>query len=81
MRKLLRRHPLTSYFSFAFLLSGGGFLAAVGPRLLRGASVRASDALILFPILVLGVAIGGVAWTSIVDGRDGLRELWSRMGR
>ena len=81
MKTLVRRHPLASYFGFAFLLSWGGFSLAVAPRLLRGESVRALDTLIVFPILVLGVGIGGALQTVLIDGADGLRELRSRMDR
>ena len=54
----------------------------VGPKLLRGGSEQASDAeYVLFPIIVIGVCLLGLALTGILDGRSGLRNLFSRMGR
>jgi uncharacterized protein len=37
--------------------------------------------LLLFPIIVFSVALTGIALISVVDGKNGLRDLLSRMGR
>jgi membrane protease YdiL (CAAX protease family) len=57
-------------------------MVVVGPKLLRGEAMQVSDALFfLFPVSVVGVCLVGLALTSIVDGRSGLRDLFSRVGR
>jgi hypothetical protein len=77
----VRQHPVLTYFSLAFLLSYGGFLVLEGPKLLRGEAIVPADALLLFPILVVGVGLLGVLLTALVDGRSGLSDLFRRMRR
>jgi membrane protease YdiL (CAAX protease family) len=80
-RAFLQRHPATVYFGIAFLLSYGGFLIVDAPKILRGETIQPLDALLLFPVLVIGVGLAGIALTAIIDGRSGLRDLFSRIGR
>src|SRR5262249_38352565 len=77
----IRRHPVASYFCLAYLVPVVAFAAVVGPKLVRGEATRPTDALILFPIMELAVAISGIALTGVVDGRRGLRDLFARIGR
>ena len=81
IKMFIRRHPLVTYFGLAYLFSYGGFVVLVGPKLLRGQPMQPTDAFILFPIIVVGVCLTGIALTGIVDGKSGLRDLFSRMGR
>jgi membrane protease YdiL (CAAX protease family) len=81
VKAFIQRHPVGVYFSLAFLLSYGGFIVVDGPKLARGATIRPLDALLLFPVLVVGVGLIGIILTALVDGRAGLRDLFSRMGR
>jgi uncharacterized protein len=57
------------------------FFGAVGPRLLRGESTPPTDALLLFPVMELAVCLAGITLTAVVDGRRGLRDFVSRIGR
>lgn len=81
IKSFLQRHPVATYFGVAFLLSYGGFLVVEAPKLLRGERIQPSDALLLFPVIVIGVGLVGIALTRMVDGRSGLRDLFSRMRR
>jgi membrane protease YdiL (CAAX protease family) len=81
VRAFIQRHPVGVYFSLAFLLSYGGFVVVDGPKLARGEAIQPLDALLLFPALVVGVGLLGIILTAISDGRAGLRDLFSRMGR
>jgi membrane protease YdiL (CAAX protease family) len=81
MRAYLKRHPLSVYFGIAFLISWGGGLLVEGPRLLRGQPIGPAQTLALFPVLVVGVGLAGLALTALVDGRAGVRDLLARMGR
>jgi membrane protease YdiL (CAAX protease family) len=80
-RVIIRRHPVAAYFALAYFIPAIGFFGVVGPQLIRGEPTRASDALILFPAMELAVFVAGIALTAIVDGRRGLQDLFSRMGR
>jgi membrane protease YdiL (CAAX protease family) len=81
VKNYIKRHPVITYFGLVYLISYGGFFVLVGPKLLRGEAMGSTDAFLLFPVIVVGVCLVGIALTSIVDGRKGLRDLFSRMGR
>ena len=82
IKALIQHHPVATYFSLVLLISYGSFLLVVGPKLLRGGTEQPSDAeYVLFPIIVLGVCLVGLALTGLLDGRTGLRKLFSRIGR
>ena len=81
VKAFIQRHPVAPYFSLVLLISYGSFLLVVGPRLLRGETMQSTDAeYILFPVIVISVCLAGLAFTSIVNGRSGLRDLFSRIG-
>src|SRR5512144_1164382 len=79
IKAFVQRYPVTAYFGLAFLISWGSGLIVLGPKLIRH-DIHPLDALLLFPILVIGVALTGVLLTAIVDGRRGVRDLFARIG-
>ena len=81
IKAFIQRHCVVTYFVIAFLISYGGFLVVVGPKLLRGEAMQSMDAFLLFPVIIVGVCLAGITLTGVVDGRSGLRDLFSRMGR
>jgi membrane protease YdiL (CAAX protease family) len=81
IRVTIRRHPVATYFGLAFLISWGSGLILLGPKLVRSQPTRPMDALLLFPVLVIGVALVGITLTRFAEGKSGLRELFSRVRR
>ena len=78
---LLARRPLSCYFALAFGISWLGAFALVAPHLARGEAVPKFAGLMMFPIMLVGPSLGGILMTSKLDGRRGLRDLFSRMAR
>lgn len=76
----MRRFPLACFFALAYGLAGLA-LAVVGWPRLRGASAYPTAALVMFPVMVVGVGAAGVALTAAAEGRAGLRELRARLAR
>jgi len=75
----VRRYPVLMYFGLAFTISWVGCLLAAGPKFIRGETMQAMDGLLVFFAMLLGPSFSGVALTAFLDGRNGLRELRSRM--
>jgi uncharacterized protein len=77
---LVRRFPLASYFGLAYAISALA-LVVIGPPRLGGSASFPVASLVMFPVMVIGVGVTGVALTGLVAGRGGLRELRSRLTR
>ncbi|MFI5276386.1 MAG: CPBP family intramembrane glutamic endopeptidase [Ktedonobacterales bacterium] len=80
--EVIRRHAVLAYFGLVLLISYGSFALLEGPTLLRGGSTQqATTEYALFPILVLSVAIVGLALAGVVAGRCGVRDVFARVGK
>jgi membrane protease YdiL (CAAX protease family) len=77
----LRRRPVGAYFWSAFVISWVGSLLAAGPIFLRGGSLELDDLLVVGLLVLAGPFVAGLAMTYVVNGRAGLRDLFSRMAR
>jgi membrane protease YdiL (CAAX protease family) len=81
MKSSVQRHPAAAYFGIASIIPAVAFLVVVGPKLIRGETMQSLDALIMFPVMEVGVCLAGITLTGLIDGRRGLRDLFSRIGR
>jgi membrane protease YdiL (CAAX protease family) len=77
----IRRHPVGSYFTLAFFISWVGSFVAGGPKFLRGETLEFTDQMAMLLPMLAGPSVAGIALTIMSDGRSGLRELFSRMGK
>ena len=78
--RFIKRHPVATYFTLAFLISWVCIFVAAGPKFIRGEAMQFTDALLMFLPMLAGPSLAGITLTGIVDGRSGLRDLFSRMG-
>jgi uncharacterized protein len=77
---LVRRFPLACYFALVYAVSALA-LVVIGPPRLSGSAAFPVASLVMFPVMVVCVALVGVALTAATGGRSGLRDLRSRLTR
>jgi membrane protease YdiL (CAAX protease family) len=81
LRSLVTRHPVTIYFVATFAISWTGAMAVAAPALMRGVPLPKMAGLMMFPIMLLGPCLTGVALARIAWGASGLKELLTQMRR
>src|SRR5215831_13532208 len=79
LRALVTHHPVTVYFVVTFAISWTGALAIAARAFMRGESLPKMTGLMMFPIMLLGPCLAGIALTGILRGADGLKELLTQM--
>ena len=82
IRTFVKRHPLLSYFVLTFTITWGGFVLAVGP----GGIPATKEQFTTMPLgailsVLVGPSVSGILLTGLVNGKAGLRDLFSRMRR
>jgi membrane protease YdiL (CAAX protease family) len=74
----IKRHAVATFYALTFAISFGAFLLVLGPDgfFATGSAIAGAGAL-----AIIGPAVACVLLTGLVDGRKGLRQLVSRLGR
>lgn len=78
-RSILITHPVASYFVLTFAVSWSCALAVASRHWIRGEPLAPQAGILMFPAMLLGPSLVGVLLTWITDGRQGLRDLRSRL--
>jgi len=78
----IKSHPLLSYFVLAFAITWGGFVLAVGP----GGIPATKEEFTTLPLLAIlttlaGPSVAGLLLIGLVHGREGFRDLLTRLTR
>jgi membrane protease YdiL (CAAX protease family) len=77
----VKRHPVACYFLLSTAITWIGSFLIAGPKFLQGEIIEFGDVLLMALFMFAGPSIGGITMTYLADGRDGLRNLLSRMCR
>jgi len=83
IKAFIKRHPLLSYFALTFAITWGLFVLAVGGPGGIPATKEEFTTLPLGAILavLVGPSVSGIVLTGLVYGREGFRDLLTRMRR
>ncbi len=76
-----KNHPVLSYFLLTFAVSWTCALSVAAPDLLRHAPLNKMTGILMFPAMLLGPSLGGLILIRIVDGKNGLQDLFHRIFR
>ena len=74
----IKRHPITTYYALVFAISWGGLLIVAGPGGITAEQTE-TPFILVYLVTVAGPSVAGILLTGLIDGRDGLRELGSRL--
>src|SRR6202140_2922191 len=77
----LLSHPVAAFFLLPFEISWLGALAVAAPHLLRHEPLPKITGILMFPAMLLGPSLSGIFLTAIVEGKTGLRDLFSKLLR
>ncbi len=75
---LVKRYPVPIYFILTFIISWSAILIAAGPS---GLPATVDQIVVLGMAALLGPSVAGILMTGLASGREGLRELVSRLLR
>jgi len=79
-KTIFKRHPVLTYFVLTFIISWGGVLIMGAPHGMPTTSDTFEE---LYPIVFLpylfGPLLSSLIATALIDGKDGLRRLFSRL--
>jgi membrane protease YdiL (CAAX protease family) len=79
VKKLFHRYPIASYFVLTFIISWGGSIIFAGGQFLRKEIMTFEEGRNMALIVLAGPFISGLLSTYLLEGRVGLRNLFSRM--
>ncbi|HEY2582166.1 MAG TPA: CPBP family intramembrane glutamic endopeptidase [Mucilaginibacter sp.] len=77
MKEKMTQRPVLYYFILTFAISWLGAYLTVSGKLIHGLNLIKPDGLRMYPVLLLGPPLSGVAMTALLYGTAGLKRLFS----
>ena len=81
LKKLVQRNPTASYFIITFVISWLGAFILVSPKLFSGQAIPKMDGILMFPLMLIGPVAASFTLTYLTEGKTGIRNFFSRMGK
>ena len=74
-----QRHAVLVYFALTFSISWAGALLVAAPFLLKGSAVPTFNGILIFPAMLLGPLLSGLAMAKVTGGRAAVKKIFARM--
>jgi membrane protease YdiL (CAAX protease family) len=81
LKSFVQRHQLVSYFALAYGITWGGILLFLASKGFQLAAIQADELPFIFLLMLAGPSASSLILTAVLDGRSGLRDLWTRLTR
>ncbi len=82
VRNFIEKHAVWFYFALTIAITWGGILLVIGmDGILGRAAVPQGQMPLLYMAVLLGPSLAGLLMTAWLDGKTGLRSLFSRLGK
>jgi membrane protease YdiL (CAAX protease family) len=78
-KHFIQKYPVPGYFILTFVVSWSGAFMLVAPDLFHKQPLTKLDGLLMFPVMILGPALVSILLTRILEGKQGLKNLWSKI--
>jgi membrane protease YdiL (CAAX protease family) len=78
-KTFLNRFSLPIYFFFAYVIAWGGILLIAGLKGFDPHAIQMSEGVQMFFCMLLGPSLSSIFLTTLLDGKDGLKNLFARM--
>ncbi|MBI5301955.1 MAG: CPBP family intramembrane metalloprotease [Chloroflexi bacterium] len=78
IKLFIQRHQLASYFVLAYGITWGSVLGFLASKGFRFDAIQMQDALVIFFWMIAGPSTSSLVLNALLDGRTGLRALWTR---
>jgi membrane protease YdiL (CAAX protease family) len=81
LKNIIQRNPITCYFIATFAISWLGAFILVSPKLFSGQAIPKMDGILMFPLMLFGPVAASFTLTYLTEGKTGVRNFFSRMGK
>ena len=76
---LIKRYSVLSFFLLAYGIAWSVILGVAGSKGFPADGPQLTDIMLMFAAMLLGPSLAGIILTAVVEGKDGLRALFSRI--
>src|SRR5215470_11387485 len=80
IKSFIQRHPIAAYLTLAYGISWSAILVVAALKGFQADAIELQDGILMFLAMLVGPSLAGITLTAVLERRNGLRSLVSRMG-
>jgi membrane protease YdiL (CAAX protease family) len=78
-KSFLKSNSLWIYFILAYMIAWGGILLIAASKGFNPRAIQLPEGGLMFLCMILGPSLGSIALTALMEGKDGIKNLFARM--